>query len=94
MQNITDTNVNTCSSSVTHTVQDTTVTTRLSEDKTDDDDTTPDESLHQQDNNSARTSGNVESISVSSVEFVDIVSGEFEVLKFSFIVDSFHTTIN
>lgn len=75
LQKVTETNVNSCSSSETNTIQDSTITTQLSEDKVSID-STPDDILVKQDNSSVRSAGNVESISVSSIEFVDIVSGK------------------
>lgn len=75
LHRVTDTNADSCSSSVANTIQDFTVTPQLREDKVDDD-TTPDESLIRQDKNIVRCTGNDESISISSVEFVDLVSGK------------------
>lgn len=79
LQTVTDiiANINSAtSSSVTNTVQDFAITTSLSTDKIDDDTTTPDEILAEQDKNTGSSIGNVESASISSVEFVDIVSGK------------------
>lgn len=78
LHRVTDTNADSCSSSsssVANTIQDFTVTPQLCEDKVDDD-TTPDESLIKEDKNIVRCTGNDESISISSVEFVDLVSGK------------------
>lgn len=79
LQKVTDIDVDS-SSSVTNTIQSSTVTTKLSEDKVDDD-TTSDESLVKQDKNIGSSIGNVESASISSVEFVDIVSGKWKLIN-------------
>lgn len=89
VQSDTDIDANRCSSLVTNTVQKPTTTHRLSEDKivggggvvaADDE-----ESSCKQDKTVASV-GNVENTSVSSVEFVDIVSGEW--IIFDFLGDS------
>lgn len=73
---VTDTNSGSCSSSLTNAIiqdQDSdAVTTQLSTDEH----TAPDEVVLVHDKNVVRSDGHVESISFSSVEFVDIVTGK------------------
>lgn len=76
LASVTDTNVYSCSSSITNTIQDTFIATQFAEDDKIDNDTINNEILVEDDKNVCESIGNVEVTSISSVEFVDIVSGE------------------
>lgn len=85
LPSVTDTNAYSCSSSITNTIQDTFIATQLAEDDKIDDDTINSEVLVKEDKNICESVGNVEVTSISSVEFVDIVSGESNQSNFRFL---------